>query len=288
MRKGIKVISPLKRGENFAAVYKFTLDNGFFYIGGTKKILNRIGKHRAGILDGTHAGDVVKASTGCRTITFEILERVENLSILGQREDYYLKLFWGDTLLLNRAKSANGGFKRRPEEIEKHRQGAYRSAGSLKRAAAIKVAMQKRMKENPHWMDYLRQYNKKKRVASFKEGRYLQTFESHIDAERFYGINKGAVKRVSDGLQLTAYGYSFKDVAEDGFFIEPPKFQLFGRRPGGQAVRVLVMDVNGNHLFECRTVTEAVQKTGVHMATIHKVCTGKQKTAKGYIFRRLS
>jgi predicted GIY-YIG superfamily endonuclease len=283
----LKVIRPIKRGENFAAIYKFTLDNGFFYVGGTKKIAKRMSQHRAHIRDGNHADNVMKAVEGCNTMTFEILERVDDLSILGEREDYYLKLYWGNPLMLNRAESAKGGFKRNPEEIEKHRQGAYRSAGSPKRAAAMSVVFKKKWKEDAAFRERLLAGQRKTKVASFKGEEYLQTFESCAEAERAYGINRGAVMRVLRGMQLTAYGYSFKKVLEDGSFAEPHKFEIPWNQSGVEAVRVLVMDRSGTVVFDCKSGSEAAQKTGVDKRTIHKVFLGKQKTANGFIFKRL-
>jgi predicted GIY-YIG superfamily endonuclease len=78
MRKGIIVVSPLGKGETFACIYKFTLDNGSFYVGGTKRIAARIGQHRKHIIDKTHADNVLRAANGSLTITFEVLERVDH------------------------------------------------------------------------------------------------------------------------------------------------------------------------------------------------------------------
>lgn len=282
----VEIILPTGKISDSPAIYKFTTDNGFFYIGGTKRMRNRIGQHKKHFHNGTHAENVVRALSGCLSITFEIIERVDDVSLLHEKEDHYLKLYWGDPMLLNRAKSSRGGFERTPDEIEKHRAGAFRSAGAPKRSAALSVAFKKKCKEDPEYIKRLHSFCKRNKVAAFKNGQYIQTFDSYSDAEREYGIGRGRVAKVAQGMEKTAMGYSFKDVGDNGEFIEPKKFPSFGHS-GGKPVKIQVLDKYGVNLFMCDTITEACNRTGVHMGTLHKVCIGKQKTANGYIFQRM-
>lgn len=281
----LKVVRPFKRGENFAAVYKFTFDNGYFYIGGTKKIATRISKHREKIKNGNHTENVLKASIDCRTITFEILERVKDISVLGEREDYYLRLNWGDPLLLNRAESHKGGFKRTDQERHKHRLGRIRSGNSEKRNAAVKAAMKKKAIEHPEMFKRIGEVNYK-RVAAFKNGEFIQEFESLACAEKFYNIVRGDVSKVANGVLKTAKGYSFKYVSEDGQFIEPKTFTSFGPS-AGQPVPIAVMNMEGRLLLETRTIKEAAEITGANQAAIYKVCIGKRKSSNGFTFKRI-
>lgn len=97
----------LPRGAKISAVYKMIFDGGYFYIGSALNLKQRMNgwkfKMSNGIFKNHKVGIAFKNTT---TVTFEILEVVDDPVFRRYREDGYIKINFGNELCLNIAPSA--------------------------------------------------------------------------------------------------------------------------------------------------------------------------------------
>lgn len=73
--------------------------------------------------------------------------------------------------------------------------------------------------------------------------------------------------------------YKVVDVESDGEFTTPPK------GGGRKGKRVSQFTFDGKFVASYKNSTEAARKYNVALSSIYNCCTGKRKTAKGYIWR---
>lgn len=84
----------IKGKFNYSGIYclKNTI-NDKYYIGSAKKLNYRLWNHKHKLIKGTHANNILQNFVnkyGIDTLYFEILEKVENIDNLLEREQYYL------------------------------------------------------------------------------------------------------------------------------------------------------------------------------------------------------
>lgn len=281
----IHIVHPLKQREDYCCVYKFTLDNGEFYIGGAKSFRRRISQHRKNFLSSNCNTRFIPGIGQSKQIVFEVIEIVKDISSRREREDFYIKLFWGNEKLINRAYNSIGGFKRTDEEREKHRQAALKVKWTPERRIAHKALM-KEVMSRPGYVCHLSLIPRnKKKVAVFDlHNNYIKTYDSYRDASKELGIGLKQIQGVLSGLQRQSKGYILRDVDENGGIIEPPEIKKFPR--SNIPVNVNVFDMDGNMVGSYRSIRDAEKSTGVHSRTIRKIFIGFQKTANGFTFKR--
>lgn len=186
------IIPKIKSKLPVAAVYKMSFDGDYFYIGGSANIKRRMWgwKHRLEI--GAKKNILVSAAFAATSkVVFEIIEYVSDPAEVRKREDFYIKSYWGDKKLLNRVGNAfdSTGLKWTKEQIIKK--------------PIFKTSC--------------------KKVAKFNQGgELLQIFGSRIEAALEIGVDPNRIRKCLKKYGHTVNGFVYKDVAEDGSFIDAP------------------------------------------------------------------
>ena len=118
-------------------------------------------------------------------------------------------------------------------------------------------------------------WNKRAVDCYLPNGQFIQTFQSAIDAGRHYGISPGLVNACVTGKTNTAAGFVW---VKCGSEFRSPTLKSSGRpkRP----VQQINMQDEIINTFE--SITEAVNATGTHHASIQRCCSGMSKTAGNY------
>ncbi len=186
--------------DRFAGVYRMTLDDKWFYFGSTVYLWRRFRKWRTNIKIGFPKNNKIKnLLPHISKVSFEVMEIVANESMLKVREDLYIKKYWGNELLLNRAPSALSlkGIVYTPEEQE-----IMKSYGM---ACAKKVAKLK------------------------KDGTIDVIYESISEATRQNKLARTDIARVLKFNNRSTNGMIFRKVDDDFNIIEPP--ERISKRP---------------------------------------------------------
>jgi len=122
------IIPKIGRLENPAGVYKIVFDGKYFYLGSSVNLKSRFFKWKHDLLHGVPKNKRIRELLpSVSKISVEIVEIVYG-DLLREREDFYIKFNWGNSMLLNRAEKSTGGFKRTRGEIDNHRAGGLKSA----------------------------------------------------------------------------------------------------------------------------------------------------------------
>jgi len=93
-------------------VYKFTLDTGFYYIGATTDLSDRINNHLKNFRNKKHSPIVMEAMLNAKTIAFEFLKFVNDKKLLNAAEQSFLLRNVGLPLCLNTNAHSLVSFKR--------------------------------------------------------------------------------------------------------------------------------------------------------------------------------
>ena len=134
-----------------------------------------------------------------------------------------------------------------------------------------------------------------------KNGEFIKEFRSSAIVQETMGICKSHISACCIGKRKSAGNYMWRYKKDwNGKPLEPFKIDkpLHRRKPvltkafydkmreNGKKLRktVYVYDTNGTFLSQCESVTEAAQKYDTDTGRVCRVCNGKIKTSKGYIF----
>lgn len=122
---------------------------------------------------------------------------------------------------------------------------------------------------------------KKKSIEQYTlDGKYIQTFESMVDASKAIGksvyknnrwtLARGLVKACKNGV--VAYGFRWKYTDEKELKIAINK-----------SIKPIVqLTLNGQFIAKFNSAVEAEEKTGINHKLISPCCRGKRKTTNGY------
>lgn len=282
------IIVPDSLVLDIMCVYRFTLDSGHFYIGSSQNLKKRIAGHKKNFCSSKINSKETNLISSSKNIVFEIIEIVNDFSLLRIREDVYLKKYWGCPLLLNRAEDAVvGGYRKTEEEKESIRKAATGRKFPQYVKDKMSESMKKKYKDNPD----LLLNNKKKamekavKVIAYKaDGTVVKKFDSIQDTSRGLNIPARTVQNILRGVQVTVKGYYFRKLSANGLELIPPPCKKF--KPNNSPVRVEQYNLSGILLNTFGSIGQASRETGVHLMAIHNVFAGKQKSANGYVFKR--
>lgn len=107
----LKVVKP-SPCKNCMCVYKFTLDNGFYYYGATSDLLERVLAHIKNYRNKKLPTSFKKPFESAKVIVFEIVSYANNRERLRLLEEYYLKKNVGLKLCLNGQDYSVSAYKR--------------------------------------------------------------------------------------------------------------------------------------------------------------------------------
>lgn len=120
-------------------------------------------------------------------------------------------------------------------------------------------------------------WNKRAVDCYLPDGEFIQTCESALDAGRQYGIAPGLINACVSGNTSSAGGFAWVESGKP-FIPHVPK------PPGKPKRAVRQLNKDGETINIYNSITEAAATTGLHMASIQRCCSGKNKTAGGFMW----
>jgi hypothetical protein len=248
---------------SFPGVYKILFDDSWFYIGSAKNLFKRasVWQHRICIKEPQNK-NILEIIDKTRIISFYILEKVDDISILRKKETEWIVSEWENKFLLNRCPYGHTNKDIRPYN-------GYVKPQKIKG-----------------------QISPPKPVAQFgPDGNLIRKFYSVGAAERETGC-----RQISLQLQGKRGGYKgfiFKEILADGSFKEPPQFVktkrvLIKKRvfvPSKRRKPIIQYDLQNNFIANFDSCWNAGFLTGIHQANIRRVLKGRSNSAGGFIFR---
>jgi hypothetical protein len=219
-------------------VYKMTFSNGYYYIGGIINFGARIGKHLKRLFKKTHTSAVNVAFVGCKSVTFEFIEFINDRKKLNNREGFHLLMNVGKEKCLNKelkghSASCSKRSKVRVVRLNLHNEivntypsivEAAKSIGysantfgvSLKKGNKIKAIIFRALDKNGNIIIPIKPEIKKpsniKPVVQFDLAmNKLNRFESLTDAEKVLKISRRSIQAVASGeYEHTRGGFIFR------------------------------------------------------------------------------
>lgn len=257
--------------KSCAAVYKITIDGKWFYIGSSINIKARIGRWTSCLRLGRHFKNknirlVLKKNS---VIRFEIIEIVDEKSVLRDKETKHIRANQENNCLLNRCPDANS-----PKGIRPY----FGYEPRIKITGPI---------------------TQSKPIAQFDiNGRLIAKFPSIRAACRALKMKDEVVRHQLAGKRGPYKKTVFKKISNDGNFIDPPKFVRKkpdkikrGPRPdlrgakNAKSKAVEMHSQDGAFIGRFESILEAQRKTGVLSQSIHKALAGKRRIASGYVWK---
>lgn len=119
------------------------------------------------------------------------------------------------------------------------------------------------------------------------DGLYLGEYSSMADAERAHDIYSGKIRESVKGRQLTVGGFFWSDHK----LTEEEISERVGRIKKSKSSRLSKntslnqYSLDGEFIRSWKTMTEAAKELGTSVTGISLCCSGKCKTAKGYIWK---
>ncbi len=189
------IVPQTPRGEVICAVYKMIFDDGSYYIGSTINLTQRINGWRFKLNSGIDKNyRVTAAFKASDTVTFEILEIIDDPVFRKFREDGYIKINFGKPLCLNIASNSinNLGIKQNPNK-----------------------------KVSTYWY---------KAVAKIDDlGRIIETYSSVREANE--KNNTQSVSECFKNSLRKVHGMMFRELDKDGNVVPAPFVPLRERKP---------------------------------------------------------
>lgn len=111
-------------------------------------------------------------------------------------------------------------------------------------------------------------------------GNYIKTIESATQTAQELGVSRSSIYGVLHKQRPTCKGYQMKYQSDKKTVIKP-----YISNQGG-CISILQIDKQtGEIISQFISAAEAARKTGADSSTIIKVCKGKLKSTKGYVWR---
>lgn len=294
-------------------VYKFTLDTGFYYIGGTTNLGERISDHLKFYRSGTQAKAIMKALDEAKVITFDFVRFVNNREDLAKWEQSHLERNVGLPLCLNVhgkiittyiakealhkvARVTNGTidkiYKSLQEAaldngisirtIDNNCKAKYPRGPVLFRrldTAGNIITPLKPLIDNSAAMKEVRQFD--------KHMRFIKWYESVSDAARELKVDRKSISKVANGKQKSSYGFIYRYVNSDGTNNIPvynPKKYIPKQRVVEPSKPVNKLDNNGNVVEMYRSTYMAIKLSKIEKAKFMNLLKNGNPY-EGYIFK---
>lgn len=109
------------------------------------------------------------------------------------------------------------------------------------------------------------------------DGNYIAEFDSTADAARTYGVDRTLISAVCRRKRHSGVGYQWR-YAED----DPPRDYVSEQK---SMSRVNQYSICGEYIDTFKSITAASIALGINRSSISACCSGKNKTAGGYLWR---
>jgi len=257
--------------EKIIGIYKIeNLVNGKFYIGSSVDILKRWNHHSGDLNSNRHCNSYLQRAWnkyGEDNFSFEIIDIVEDKSVLFKREQYLLDTLnpFGDNGY-NICKTTNSytfGYKLSKERINEMKNRKF--SNETKDRMSLNNPKRKRVIQ----LDY--------------DGIVIKDWEGTRDISKNTSISVGAIrhalfrKHVTNGY-IWVYEEDFNK-AEFTLSIYQNSINSSGYKIN---VPVIQMDLEYNYLNKFNSLTEASNITNIDRTSIALVCNGKRNTAHNF------
>lgn len=215
-------LSPLfKLLPEIGCVYKVVFSNGCFYIGSTKNLKTRMLAFKSQVHNKICNKNIITRCDGLPIIDIQILEPVNNISKLFEREDFYIKSSINNPDILNRSASAfsNKGIKwdsrdksskgiKKSEEVKmkmrKPRSEAAKARMRGRKLTATQIAAVKRIADKLSVK--ISQYD--------IYGNYIATYKNSKIASLHTRISSTTISNNVRGVIQNVFGHTFKKASE--------------------------------------------------------------------------
>lgn len=278
-------------------IYKIeNLINHKIYIGQSIEIEQRLQKHKT--LNDNLAVHQAIQKYGKENFSYEIIE-VCSKKLLNEREKYWIK-YYDCCLLDGKDKGynmdrggSNGSGLAKGKPIERYTlEGVYLDTYPSANQAAITLninvsnivscANDKRQQAGPFqwkWAD------SKKEIFPMKgkeydhilqydlQGHFIKEFNSLDDVINEFHCDKSSICIACKKNNLSSQGFQWK-------------YKYSNKQIGLLKSKIIQYDKNGNLLNEYNTLTEASKQTGINRSNISECCSGKRKSAGGFIWKK--
>lgn len=289
-------------------IYKFeNIINHKIYIGLAVDLQSRYKKHLQNMNDQTHQEVFYKAlrKYGLKNFTYEILEEFDNfdLELLSVLEDQYIIKY--NSLIPNGYNMIPGGYNgaglAKGKPVEQYTLAGdfiqtYVSAHEADRQTGINYSdicaccrenngkttaggFQWKYKDSTKQILPVEIKNQQKTVYQFNaQGELVNTYKNLIDASVKTNINKALICYAC-GTPTRQAGHFYWSY-DSNYQIPTQKLQGIKNQK-----KVSQYDKNNNLIKIFDSIIQASIETGINKGNISSVCTGKRKTAGGYIWK---
>lgn len=298
-------------------VYKFTLDTGFYYIGATTDLADRIGCHLKFYRNRIHTKNILVALDNAKSISFEVLRFANNKKDLGIREQYFLNKNVGLKMCLNVTNvptsysKTESYYKVATVDRNNKIQTIFNSASEAAISAGMSVAsliskcnskypadkiIYRRLNENNEIIIPAKSIhgniNGKKIVRQYdNKMNFIKEFISVSEAARQIGFDRKDVSHVANGNQKSTKGFIFRYIDEKGNDIMP----IYTPRTGAKKLRTIPFlkspkkpinkfDHNGNLIETYRSTYMALKGTKIEKKKF-MVLLKNSRQYNGFIFK---
>lgn len=267
-----------------SGIYKITnIKTGRMYIGSSVNITNRLSHHFSHLSKGTHHCSYLQNSYnkwGRDSFDFDILEYVDNLDTLLEREQFYIdSIGLGNLYNTNPIARSARGVKRSPEtraKIRVARLGKKISAESLEKwklrrhpeEVLAKLKGRKHTKETRAKLSAMRTGTKRSEETKAKmsiAGKRRITSEETREKQRLSWIARSA-----------------RGVSEE----TKRKLSISARKQDSQCKAVQQLSSDTKEVVAIFfSAGDAHRQTGINQSSISHACHGKIKSAGGYCWK---
>lgn len=259
------IVPEFNRKENPIGIYRIWFDEKWFYIGSSVRLRSRFVAWKCRLLNPEKhylkSINIKKVLPETSVIRFEIIKTYKSASWLRMNETKEINKHWDTPLFLNRCPDANS-----PKGMKPY-------FGYIK---PVKV-----LKGTPEYM-------KPVKIAVFNNNwELIKICNSKSEVEREFKFNMSDIKRVLSGERGQPRNIKFKQVSDNGSFIEPVKYVNNKKRPAPKGRPVIQMTIYGDFVSEYISLGEAARQVGCSKQLIFRFIKGNSrlKTAKGYTWK---
>ena len=224
-----------------------------------------IGKHKGG--DKYYKGSGIEYKQDLKLYKeykTEILEYVDDISKLNEREEWWLQSVdaANNPLYYNKTNKSYGPVQR-SEELKK-----LHSKFMTGRKASYETRKQMSISNLNKGIKAVLQYD--------LQGNFIKEWTSVTEATKLLNLSNGRISSCCRGIGKTANGYIWR-------FKNNPLQNNFKLNPHKSGKVTLQFDLQGNFIKEYKSASEAIRQTGIK--GILQNLSGKYKTTGGFIFK---
>lgn len=300
--------------EKFCGIYKITtIHNGKVYIGQSNNVYKRWSQHLSEFREDKHHNPYLQKvfnKYGVENLIFEILETCSE-SDLNIKEIYYINLYESFSEGYNMTLGGDGrrGYKLTKEQIQNIKNGRKNfkhSEETKKKISKIQIGR----KLSDEWKENISKHHKqaiksgemipniknlidyiercKKAIKVYDKNGYICSYPDIHSAARELNLEATNICKVLKNKFKTCGKFTFcyeNESLTQNDLLNKYTLAKSNNRHTPYYNPIIQIDKDGSILKEFDSVKNAAKEYGLDDSSICKVCRGKLKQTKGYIFR---